>query len=80
MIANLEFIENVDPDQSVRIPLTVHATGAELLGISHGQLQFGEPGRRRETIALPNDIAGLTGDRQWKHGRTSIPQGTPIPS
>jgi hypothetical protein len=84
-LANLTFVENVDEDSS-RVPLTIHATGTEadlrrlasLLNLAHGRIQSPEIAREDSDIVLPTDIVGLTGDHQWNHGRTAIPQGTPL--
>ncbi len=84
-LANLDFTENIDEDSS-RVPLTIHATGteadlqriAELLGLGHGTIRSTGPKAKPLDIVRPTDIVGLSGDHQWNHGRTAIPQGTPL--
>jgi len=84
--AHLHFVENVSEGT---IPLEIKATGlqtdllrvAELLGLGHGSISVpGSPKSATKAIYLsrPTDIAGLTGAFQWNHGRTAIPQGTPL--
>jgi len=84
-LSNLTFVENVDEDDS-RIPLTIYATGteadlkrvADLLSLGHGTVRSPQSNTKPVDIVRPTDIVGLTGDHQWNHGRTAIPQGTPL--
>ena len=81
-LASLAFTEIVDDDSS-RVPLQIHATGTEadllrvasLLCLGHGTLRFTDSGIKPVDITRPTNIIGLSGDHQWNHGRTAIPQG-----